>query len=50
LRDERRASPELSRKSFDRAQRWRADMMLHSFDIVVDHALVDSEKREEVGE
>jgi hypothetical protein len=45
-----RPSPQLRSQSLDRPQRRRADVMLHSFDIMVNHAIIDTEQSQKIGE
>ena len=42
--------PQLHGERFDRAKRRRADVMLHSFYVVINNALVEAEKAEKIGE
>src|SRR6187200_3553859 len=48
--EQRRVPLQLSGQCFDGAQCRRADMMLHSFDVVVDRLLVEAEQFQEIGE
>ena len=44
----RRASPKLFRESLDRPERWGTDVMLHSFHVVINDAVVEAEEPEKI--
>src|SRR5947209_7165982 len=44
-----RMATKLRGQAFDRAQGWRTNMMLHSFDIVVNDLLVQAEEIQKIG-
>lgn len=50
LGEQGRAATQLRGEGLDRAQRRRADVMLHSFDIVIDHAFLDPEELQEISQ
>ena len=41
---------QLRGQRLDRAQGWRADVVLHAFDVVIDHALIETEQSEKIGQ
>ena len=49
-RAERGPAFQLSGQSLDRSQSGRADVVFHPFDIMIDHAVVNTQQLEEVGQ
>src|SRR3954469_23202756 len=50
LRAQCGSTPKLRGQRFDRAQGGWTDVVLHSFDVMINHALIESEHLQEVGQ
>src|ERR1051326_4756393 len=50
LREQGRTPLQLRGQRFDRAQRRRTDVMFHALDVVMDHALVETEQGKEIAQ